>query len=143
MLLCCDSTTTGATAGNETEKSGKPPQRAWKWKSPVWWNMGLWFYVHLPFIACQMQLIPSRVHSVKKKIYINKWQGRWKSKTSVSPVGTIIAKKIKQKKVSASVSVFLNRNATILIDGLSEVIFSLDSTQKMCLHRPETSIQTL
>ena len=57
--------------------------------------------------------------------------------------GNTIAKKIRQKTVSASVSVFLNRNATVLIDGLSEVIFSLDSTQKMCLHWPETSIRTL
>lgn len=58
--------------------------------------------------------------------------------------GTTIAKKNKAKQgFSLSVCVFLNRNVTILIDGLSEVIFSLDSTQKMCLHRPETSIRTM
>lgn len=88
-----------------------------------------------------MQSYHSRVHS-GKKISINKWHGRRKGKIDRAlSVGTTIVKKIKQKKVSASV--FLNRHATVLIDGLSEVIFSLDSTQKMCLHRPETSIQTL
>lgn len=126
---CCASVQTLQEWLQETKlrRPVQTPRVSENKKLPGWRNVALIvikFCFHVPLIACQIKRNPSTfwVEDLHKQMA---GQIETQKQTSCS-AGTNVAKKMKHENVSASVSVFWNRNATLLIDGVSEVIFSLD-----------------